>query len=95
LTQVFRFSPARPAPANPSCSILSLALGGRGDGSLVRHGADKGQVTAVFDVGADHPARKLLRSNDIDDDGDLVFRRVQSGDGRTGFSSTTSLPAWR
>jgi DNA repair protein RecN (Recombination protein N) len=62
---------------------LSLALGGRGDGSLVRHGADKGQVTAVFDVGADHPARKLLRSNDIDDDGDLVFRRVQSGDGRT------------
>jgi DNA repair protein RecN (Recombination protein N) len=62
---------------------LSLALGGRGDGSLVRHGADKGQVTAVFDVGTDHPARKLLRSNDIDDDGDLVFRRVQSGDGRT------------
>jgi DNA repair protein RecN (Recombination protein N) len=62
---------------------LSLALGGRGDGSLVRHGADKGQVTAVFDVGADHPARVLLRNNDIDDDGDLVFRRVQSGDGRT------------
>ena len=27
---------------------LSLALGGRGDGSLVRHGLDKGQVTAVF-----------------------------------------------
>jgi DNA repair protein RecN (Recombination protein N) len=49
----------------------------------VRHGADKGQVTAVFDVGTDHPARKLLRDNDIDDDGDLVFRRVQSGDGRT------------
>ena len=35
---------------------LSLALGGRGDGSLVRHGADKGQVTAVFDVATDHPA---------------------------------------
>ncbi len=62
---------------------LSLALGGRGDGGLVRHGADKGQVTAVFDVGADHPARLLLRANDIDDGGDLVFRRVQSGDGRT------------
>jgi DNA repair ATPase RecN len=44
---------------------------------------DKGQVTAVFDVGADHPARMLLRDNDIDDDGDLVFRRVQSRDGRT------------
>ncbi|MBC7283593.1 DNA repair protein RecN [Hoeflea sp.] len=62
---------------------LSLALGGRGDGGLVRHGADKGQVTAVFDVATDHPARLLLRDNGIDDDGDLVFRRVQSADGRT------------
>ncbi len=62
---------------------LSLALGGRGDGSLVRHGEDRGQVTAVFDVGMQHPARKLLRENGLDDDGDLIFRRVQSADGRT------------
>ncbi len=62
---------------------LSLALGGRGDGALVRQGADKGLVTAVFDVAADHPARVLIRANDIDDEGDLVFRRIQSGDGRT------------
>ena len=62
---------------------LSLALGGRGDGGLVRHGEDRGQVTAVFDVDTQHPARKLLRENDIDDDGDLIFRRVQSADGRT------------
>ncbi|NGO62813.1 DNA repair protein RecN [Rhizobium daejeonense] len=62
---------------------LSLALGGRGDGSLVRHGEEKGQVTAVFDVGGDHPARTLLRGNGVDDDGDLIFRRIQSSDGRT------------
>ncbi|MEI2299752.1 DNA repair protein RecN [Ensifer sp. MJa1] len=62
---------------------LSLALGGRGDGSLVRHGSEKGQVTAVFDVPADHSARLMLRENGIDDDGDLIFRRVQSADGRT------------
>ncbi|NRP70487.1 DNA repair protein RecN [Ensifer psoraleae] len=62
---------------------LSLALGGRGDGSLVRHGEDKGQVTAVFDVPAGHAARLMLRENSIDDDGDLIFRRVQSTDGRT------------
>ncbi len=62
---------------------LSLALGGRGDGGLVRHGEDKGQVTAVFDVGGNHSARKLLRENGIDDDGDLIFRRIQSSDGRT------------
>ncbi|MCY1743771.1 DNA repair protein RecN [Ensifer sp. SL37] len=62
---------------------LSLALGGRGDGSLVRHGSDKGQVTAVFDVPMGHSARLMLRENGIDDDGDLIFRRVQSADGRT------------
>ncbi|WP_018234557.1 DNA repair protein RecN [Ensifer sp. BR816] len=62
---------------------LSLALGGRGDGSLVRHGEDKGQVTAVFDVPPGHAARILLHENGIDDDGDLIFRRVQSADGRT------------
>jgi len=62
---------------------LSLALGGRGDGGLVRHGEDKGQVTAVFDVPMDHGARRLLRENGIDDDGDLIFRRQQSADGRT------------
>lgn len=62
---------------------LSLALGGRGDGSLVRHGSDKGQVTAVFDVPGGHAARKLLSENGVDDDGDLIFRRQQSSDGRT------------
>ncbi len=29
---------------------FALALGGRGDAGLVRHGAEQGQVTAVFDV---------------------------------------------
>lgn len=62
---------------------LSLALGGRGDGALVRHGLEKGQVTAVFDVPSGHAARALLRNNGIDDDGDLIFRRVQTADGRT------------
>jgi DNA repair protein RecN (Recombination protein N) len=62
---------------------LSLALGGRGDGSLVRHGLDRGHVTAVFDVPMAHAARAMLRENGIDDDGDLIFRRQQSADGRT------------
>lgn len=62
---------------------LSLALGGRGDASLVRHGADQGQVTAVFDLPAVHPVRALLSENAIDDEGDIILRRVQSADGRT------------
>ncbi|ORE97908.1 DNA repair protein RecN [Aurantimonas sp. 22II-16-19i] len=62
---------------------LALALGGRGDGSLVRHGAKQGEVTAAFDIETDHPARRLLTDNGFDDDGDLVLRRVQTADGRT------------
>lgn len=62
---------------------LALALGARGDASLVRHGVSQGQVTAVFDVPANHPARGLLAENAIDDDGDIILRRVQSADGRT------------
>ncbi|TIV02649.1 MAG: DNA repair protein RecN, partial [Mesorhizobium sp.] len=61
----------------------SLALGARGDASLVRHGAAQGQVIAVFDVPRNHPARALLAENDIEDDGDIIMRRVQTGDGRT------------
>ncbi len=62
---------------------LSLALGARGAGRLVRHGVEQGQVTAVFDLPADHPALALLRENAIDADGELVLRRVQGADGKT------------
>jgi DNA repair protein RecN (Recombination protein N) len=62
---------------------LSLALGARGDASLVRHGVSQGHITAVFDVAAQHPARTLLQSNDFDDNGDIVLRRVQAADGRS------------
>ena len=62
---------------------FALALGGRGDARLVRHGANRGQVTAVFELPGDHPAFALLRDNEIDADGELVLRRIQSADGRT------------
>ncbi|TPL95613.1 DNA repair protein RecN [Mesorhizobium sp. B2-3-12] len=62
---------------------LSLALGARGDASLVRHGAAQGQVIAVFDVPRNHPVRALLAENAIEDDGDVILRRVQTADGRT------------
>ncbi|MFC3722258.1 DNA repair protein RecN [Neoaquamicrobium sediminum] len=62
---------------------LSLALGARGDASLVRNGAGQGNVIAIFDVPQNHPARELLRENGLDDDGDLILRRSQSADGRS------------
>ncbi|MEO1066856.1 MAG: DNA repair protein RecN [Pseudomonadota bacterium] len=62
---------------------LALALGGRGDGGLVRSGEGQGSVTAVFDVPLTHPVRALLRDNDLEDDGDIILKRVQRSDGRT------------
>jgi DNA repair protein RecN (Recombination protein N) len=62
---------------------LTLALGGRGDVSLVRAGADSGQVVAVFQLAANHPARQALRDNALGDDAELILKRVQFADGRT------------
>src|SRR5215471_4511211 len=62
---------------------FALALGARGDASLVRQGAEQGQVTASFDLPAGHPARDLLTANDIVAEDELILRRVQLADGRT------------
>ncbi|HKU05299.1 MAG TPA: DNA repair protein RecN [Bradyrhizobium sp.] len=62
---------------------FALALGGRGDATLVRHGAEQGQVTATFDVPKNHPATKILADNGLEDTGEMILRRVQFADGRT------------
>ncbi|MGB6078972.1 MAG: DNA repair protein RecN [Xanthobacteraceae bacterium] len=62
---------------------FALALGGRGDAGLVRHGAGQGQVTATFDVPKGHPASDILSDNDLDDTGEMILRRVQLADGRS------------
>ncbi|RBP18215.1 DNA replication and repair protein RecN [Roseiarcus fermentans] len=62
---------------------LSLALGARGDGGLVRHGQTQGQVVAVFELPAGHAAHALLEGQDIEIGDQLILRRVQLADGRT------------
>src|ERR1700743_2108692 len=67
---------------------FALALGGRGDAGLVRHGVEQGQVTAVFDVPKGHPASAILSDNGLDDASaqdsrEMILRRVQLADGRT------------
>jgi len=62
---------------------LGLALGARGDGSLVREGAAQGSVVASFDLEPCHPIFTILDENGLDIDLTLIVRRVQSKDGRT------------
>jgi DNA repair protein RecN (Recombination protein N) len=62
---------------------LSLALGARGDGGLVRQGQPQGQVTAVFELPKGHAAHAVLEGQDIEIGDQLILRRVQLADGRT------------
>jgi DNA repair protein RecN (Recombination protein N) len=62
---------------------FALALGGRGDTSLVRHGAEHGQVTASFDIPKSHAVWGLLAEHGLDAGDEMILRRVQLGDGRT------------
>ena len=62
---------------------FALALGARGEAALVREGAEQGQVTAVFELGKEHPARRLLAENGLASEDELIVRRVQIADGRT------------
>ena len=62
---------------------FALVLGARGDATLVRQGMEQGQVTAAFEVAADHPVHEVLKANEIVADDDLILRRVQFADGRT------------
>jgi DNA repair protein RecN (Recombination protein N) len=62
---------------------FALALGARGDVTLVRQGSEQGQVTAAFELPRSHPARAIMAASDIAEDDQLILRRVQFADGRT------------
>ena len=62
---------------------ISLALGGRADRDMIRTGAQKGMVQALFDISDNARALELVRSLDIDaEDGVIAIRRELSREGR-------------
>ena len=61
---------------------LGFVLGWRGRAELVRQGAEQGEVTAVFDLPADHPAHAVLEEAGLPAADELILRRVNSADGR-------------
>lgn len=63
---------------------LGLALGHRAESGLLRKGADKGVVTAAFDLPPDHPVFQKLDNNIIDhDNGEFIVRRQITADGKS------------
>ncbi len=61
---------------------LGFVLGWRGRAELVRRGADQGEVTAVFDLPAGHPAHALLAEAGLPGGAELILRRTNAADGR-------------
>jgi DNA repair protein RecN (Recombination protein N) len=63
---------------------LGLATGTRaGARSNVRSGAAQGSATAMFDLPPRHEARAVIADNGFAVEGEIILRRVLSGDGRT------------
>ncbi|WP_309118749.1 DNA repair protein RecN [Paenibacillus sp.] len=64
---------------------LSLAIGGRASADLVRHGCDKAEIEALFDVPGNHPARDILRDNGIEgpEDEPIIVRREVTAAGKS------------
>ncbi|HYM98351.1 MAG TPA: DNA repair protein RecN [Aestuariivirgaceae bacterium] len=62
---------------------LGLALGARGDSSLVRTNEQKGIVTASFALSRNHAVLKLLADQGVDVEGELIIRRIQNADGKS------------
>ncbi len=61
---------------------LVLATGGRASAESLRHGAERAEITATFDVREHRPAREWLDRQAIHHEGECVLRRVLSADGR-------------
>jgi DNA repair protein RecN (Recombination protein N) len=61
---------------------LGFVLGWRGRAEIVRAGATQGEVVAIFDLPAVHPARAILHEAGIAVDDELFLRRINTVDGR-------------
>ena len=61
---------------------LGMVLGWKGRADVVRAGADRAEVTAVFDLPEGHPALPVLEAAGIEAEGELILRRVAQADGR-------------
>jgi DNA repair protein RecN (Recombination protein N) len=63
---------------------LSLLLGARADANMVRTGAQKAELNAVFSIDKNELAKSFLKEHELtSEDGSLMLRRVISADGKS------------
>ncbi len=61
---------------------LGFVLGWRGRAELVRAGAERGEVTAVFDISGNRAARAVLEDAGFEAADELILHRTNTPDGR-------------
>lgn len=62
---------------------LGLVLGDRADAAAVRHGAERAEISASFDLAGLPDTARWLAEQALDADGECVLRRVISAEGRS------------
>ncbi len=62
---------------------VMLAIGGRATSDMVRHGAERAEITATFDVGDNPAALGWLAEQSLEHDHEVALRRVIGADGRS------------
>jgi DNA repair protein RecN (Recombination protein N) len=62
---------------------LSLALGARNEGEVVRSGCDKADISVTVSIHQNQMAQAWLSDNEIEATDDLILRRVIYSDGRS------------
>ena len=62
---------------------LGLALGDRAEGSPVRHGAARADISARFDLAQLPQAAQWLAERELDDGSECILRRTLSAEGRS------------
>jgi len=72
---------------------LGLALGDRADSGVVRHGRERADVSASFDIAALPDLQAWLEEQGLDAGGECVARRLITAEGRSrGFVNGNSVP---
>ncbi len=72
---------------------LGLVLGDRADATALRHGAERGEIAASFQLRDDASARTWLEQQDLDDEGECMVRRTLSRNGRSrAFINARAVP---
>ncbi len=62
---------------------LGMALGDRADSDTIRHGKQRAEITATFDLSSTPEAKNWLHSNDLDADDQCILRRLYTTEGRS------------